>query len=105
MNAIYTIQARPRQTRETEIRVLPAAERYVSQMELCHQLAYGYTASPHDVEALTADKFRQHLRLFPEGQFMALDADTVVGTSTNMRLDINLHNHSPKSWAEVTNDG
>lgn len=105
MNATYTIQARPRQTRETEIRVLPTAERYVYQMESCHQLAYGYTPSPDDVEALTADKFRQHLRLFPEGQFMALDAEIIVGTSTNMRLDVDLHQHSPKSWAEVTNDG
>ncbi len=105
MNATYTIQTRPRQTRETEIRVIPAAERYVDQMEICHQLAYGYMPSPDDVEALTAEKFRQHLRLFPEGQFMALDAETVVGTSTNMRLDIDLNNHSPKSWAEVTNDG
>jgi hypothetical protein len=74
-------------------------------MESCHQRAYGYTPSPEDAEALTAEKFRRHLQLFPEGQFVALDADMVIGTSSNMRLDVDLHKHSARSWAEVTGDG
>jgi hypothetical protein len=102
-----TIHTIPRQGRETQIVVLSAAERYVRQMEKCHQLAYGYSPAPWEPEALTAEKFRQHIRLFPEGQFTALEAasDTVIGTSSNMRLDVDLNKHSVKSWAEITNDG
>jgi len=62
-------------------------------MEMCHQLAYGYTAdeamSELDSEALTAAKFRQHLAIFPAGQFIALDktTDRVVGLTVSMRVD------------------
>jgi hypothetical protein len=59
-----------------------------------------------DGEALTADKFRQHLAIFPEGQFMALDkaTDRVVGLTVSMRVNLDA-NDAAKSWAELTNDG
>jgi len=80
-------------------------------MEMCHQLAYGYTTadivSEDDAaEALTAEKFRQHLAIFPEGQFIALDktTDRVVGLTASMRVNLDAHD-AAKSWAELTNDG
>jgi hypothetical protein len=103
----YTNEYRPKQSGETQIVVLPASLRYTDQMEACHQVAYDYTPSPNDKEALTAAKFRQHLRIFPEGQFIALDTatDTVIGTTSNMRLNLDLHKNDVRSWAEITNDG
>lgn len=103
----HTFEYRPRQSGEAQLVVLPGSSRYADQMEQCHQVAYGYVASPDDVEALTAVKFRQHLRIFPEGQFIALDtaADKVVGTTSNMRMNFDLHKHDVRSWAEITNDG
>jgi hypothetical protein len=103
----YTYEYRPRQSGETQIVVLPGSLRYVDQMERCHQVAYGYAADPNDREALTAVKFRQHLRVFPEGQFIALDTatDTVIGTTSNMRMNIDLHKNDIRSWAEITSDG
>lgn len=98
-----------RQSGDAQIRVIPARMGYANQMEICHQVAYGYSAAGADEEpeSLTAAKFRQHLQIFPEGQFMALDvaADLVVGTSSNMRLNFNLRKQNARSWAEITNDG
>ncbi len=97
-----------RPSRETQIRVLPARMGYADQMESCHQAAYGYSAAEVDEpECLTAEHFRQHLQVFPEGQFMALDTatDLVVGTTSNMRLNFNLRQQNPRSWAEITSDG
>lgn len=87
--------------------VRPSQTRYVEQMAVCHQLAYGYTPDEAGTEDLTAEKYRQHLAIFPEGQFMVLDSarDLVAGTTTNMLVDFNLSQHSPKSWAELTKDG
>ena len=108
-NLNSTYLTRPRQNRDTQIAVVPSSAKYLGQMEMCHQLAYGYTldnASEVDGEALTAEKFRQHLAIFPEGQFMALDkaTDRVVGLTVSMRVNLNAHD-AAKSWSELTNDG
>lgn len=98
----------PRQSGDTSILVVPAHVDYAQQMEQTHQLAYGYTTEyAEEPESLTAEKFREHLAIFPEGQFMALDTHTerVVGTTTNMRLQFDLLKHDVRSWSEITNDG
>lgn len=104
---VYTYECIPRQGRETHTVVLPAAGKYADLMQKCHEESYGYVATPDDAESLTADKFRQHLSIFPEGQFMALDprSNRVAGTTTNMRLEFDLLKHDTRSWAEITNDG
>lgn len=98
-----------RQSGDAQIRVIPARMGYADQMATCHQVAYGYSsaAGDSDPECLTADRFRQHLQIFPEGQFMALDiaTDLVVGTTSNMRLNFDLRKQNARSWAEITNDG
>ncbi len=109
-NLSSTTLTRPRQNRDTQIAVVPSSSSYLGQMELCHQLAYGYSldanASEVDPEALTAEKFRQHLAIFPAGQFIALDKMTnrVVGLTVSMRVNLDAHD-AAKSWAELTNDG
>jgi len=108
-NPNTTFLTRPRQNRDTQFAVVPSSAHYLAQMETCHQLAYGYTLdnpSEADNEALTADKFRQHLEIFPAGQFIAVDkkTDRVVGLTVSMRVDLKAHD-AAKSWAELTNDG
>ena len=109
-NLNSTTLTRPRQNRDTQIAVVPSSAKYLGQMEMCHQLTYGYTpdeaTSELESEALTGAKFRQHLAIFPAGQFIALDkaTDRVVGLTVSMRVDLNAHDEA-KSWAELTNDG
>ena len=104
---VYLNEYRPRQSGDTTIVVIPSQIKYVEQMAQCHQAAYGYTPDTAGSEDLTAEKYARHLELFPEGQFMALEVetDTVVGVTTSMRLDIDPHKPSPRSWAEITSDG
>jgi hypothetical protein len=104
---VYVNEYRPRQSGDTTIVVIPGTLKYVEQMALCHQAAYGYTPEEAGSEDLTAEKYARHLELFPEGQFMALEVETdmVVGVTTNMRLDIDPHKPSLRSWAEITSDG
>lgn len=101
------VRNRPRQSGATPIVVQPAAIGFVDLMERCHQQAYGYGPDQLDAESLTAEKFRNHLSVFPEGQFVALDSRSrqVVGTSTNMRRDFDFARDSAVSWAELTKDG
>ena len=104
MDANFIGTFRPRQNRDTQIAVVPSSAKYLGQMEMCHQQAYGYSGV--DSEALTAAKFRQHLEIFPAGQFIALDksTDRVVGLTVSMRVNLDAHDEA-KSWAELTNDG
>jgi hypothetical protein len=76
-------------------------------MERCHQLGYGYDSSVIDPEVLNAAKFRHHLKVFPEGQFIALDRTSgeVVGLTVSMRVNASLNKHSARSWAAATGDG
>ena len=104
---VYLNEYRPRQSGDTTIVVIPSRPEYVEQMARVHQAAYGYSPEKAGKEDLTAEKYARHLAIFPEGQFMALEVetDTVVGVTTSMRLDIDPHKPSLRSWAEITNDG
>jgi hypothetical protein len=106
---VYQNYTRPRQSGDTTLVVIPATERYLEQMEQCHQAAYGYTAAEAalDDEALTVDKFRQHLQIFPEGQLLALEVetDTVVGTTSNMRVRFDPSRSQMHDWAATTDHG
>lgn len=69
--------------------ILPSNAAYAQQME--DLMAISYRCDPRDLAQKTfnADHFRQHLRVFPEGQFMALDTrvDRVVGVTASMRMN------------------
>ena len=42
-----------------------------------------------DDELLHAEQYRKHLEIFPEGQFVALNGELVVGATTTMRYHFN----------------
>ena len=104
---VYLNEYLPSQSGDTTIIVIPSSLQYVDQMAKCHQVAYGYRPAETSSEDLTADKLARHLEIFPEGQFIALEVetDTVIGMTSSMRLDINPHRPSLRSWAEITSDG
>ena len=86
------------------ISIVPSARRYVAQMEALQHLVYGTTPeAPADV--LRAEHFRRHLKVFPEGQFVALDAGHVVGLTVSMRLAFDPANPFIEPWHITTGDG
>src|SRR6185295_13626736 len=58
-------------------------------------------------ERFKAAHYRKHLELFPDGQFVALDGDRVVGATTTLRLDVDFdhgfdHGHT---FADIIEGG
>lgn len=55
---------------------------HAEALEALQRLVFPHLA---DQEILHADQYRHHLKVFPEGQFVALDGEKVVGGTTTMR--------------------
>jgi len=106
---VHKYHYRYRQSGDAQIVVIPSQSKYVEQMEELHQRAYGYRASgiTDCDECLTAQKFLNHLRVFPEGQFIALDTatDQVVGSTVSMRMDFDPANPVLEAWVKTTDFG
>lgn len=60
------------------------------------------TLSP--AELFRAPHYRKHVELFPEGQFVALEGERVVGMTTAIRLDFDFE-HLDHTFAEVIQGG
>lgn len=102
MNAILE----PASTYGSDIIITPSTVGYVGQMEQIQREAYDIPAD-EPVDVLNADHFRRHLEIFPEGQFLALDPvrDVVVGTTTSMRMQFDLHNPRLEPWEDSIDYG
>lgn len=91
---------------ESSIVVMPSAADYADQMEKLIAVTYGI---PLDQSAygISAEKFRNHIAVFPEGQFIAVDTatDQVVGVTASMRFQFDPRFPLLTRWAETTNYG
>lgn len=87
------------------IAVIHTSEAYFGQMEALQADAYSCKLGEDGL--LTADHFREHLRVFPEGQFIAVDTETnrVVGMTVSMRMDFNPSQPLLDSWNATTSYG
>ena len=92
---------------DAHIVVMPSSAKYAEKMEKLQLLVYNPTAEEGLDGILTADHFRNHLRVFPEGQFIAVDSETdeVVGLTASMRLDYNPAESLLDNWKATTGDG
>lgn len=57
-----------------------------------------------DAERFKAAHYRKHLELFPDGQFVVLDGDAVVGATTTLRLHFDFE-HVSHTFADVIQGG
>jgi GNAT superfamily N-acetyltransferase len=55
-------------------------------------------------ERFRAPHYRKHLEIFPEGQFVALEGERVVGATTTIRLHFDFE-HFRHSFAEILQGG
>jgi hypothetical protein len=83
--------------------IVPSKPQYVNQM--VDVMCATYNVSP--LETYHPDQFRSQIRVFPEGQFVALDRETgrVVGLTVSMRVDYQPEQPLLESWIETTNYG
>ncbi len=64
--------------------VTPTRPEHAEQLETLQTIVFPTLA---DEERFKAAHYRKHVELFPEGQFVVLDGDRVVGMTTTIRLD------------------
>jgi 4-aminobutyrate aminotransferase / (S)-3-amino-2-methylpropionate transaminase / 5-aminovalerate transaminase len=57
-----------------------------------------------DAQRFRAAHYRRHIELFPDGQFVALDGDRVVGATTTLRLRFDFH-HIDHTFADIIQGG
>ena|SRR5215213_3736786 len=83
--------------------VVPSSAKYAEQMVDLMAAAYGCPPE----ETYTPEQFRTQIRVFPEGQFIALDTrtDRVVGLTISMRVNFDPQHALLESWVETTNYG
>ncbi len=55
-------------------------------------------------ERFRAEHYLKHLELFPEGQFVALDGERVVGMASTVRLHFDF-NHGDHTFGEISQGG
>jgi len=55
-------------------------------------------------ERMRAEHYRHHVHLFPEGQFVCLDGDKVVGATTAIRYDFDFE-HPGHEFCEILDGG
>jgi hypothetical protein len=87
----------------SQIVVMPSSARYAQSMEDLMHACYGITPDAPD-QVFTAAMFRQHLEIFPEGQFIAVDTQTdqVVGLTVSMRMNFDpIHQHTESWWSSI----
>lgn len=98
----YNYEQYPSYPRNEEITIVPSQPRYIDQMVDVMCAAYGVPA----VETYTPEQFLSQIRVFPEGQFVAVDADDrVVGLTISMRVDYQPAQPLYENWSETTNYG
>jgi hypothetical protein len=89
--------------RQGRIAIIPTSPAYADQMEDLGHTSYG-TSRQNPDQVLTAPMFREHVNVFPEGQFTAIDttSDSVVGLTVSMRMDFDpTHHHTEQWWSSI----
>ncbi|HVU14014.1 MAG TPA: GNAT family N-acetyltransferase [Phototrophicaceae bacterium] len=89
---------------QRQISIVPSSPRYAEQMQDLMHLVYHTTRENPD-GTFTAAMFRRHRELFPEGQFIALDAGRVIGLTASMRIAFDPEHPFIEAWMETISDG
>ncbi len=81
--------------------VLHTRPEHAEQLEALQQICFPTLA---DAERFKASHYRKHLELFPDGQFVVLDGDRVVGATTTLRLHFDFE-HIAHTFADIIQGG
>jgi ribosomal protein S18 acetylase RimI-like enzyme len=77
-------------------------------METLQHKVYGTDRHHYRGDAIFEEQFRAHMRVFPQGQYIAVDTDrdTVVGLTVSMRVAFDPKHPRPliEPWRTVTNN-
>lgn len=90
-------------TQDSRIQVVPSEAKYANQM--VDLMCDTYHVSKEDT--YDPDQFRSQIRMFPQGQYLAIDThtDRVVGLTISMQVAFDPNQPLLETWVETTNYG
>ncbi|MBC7815197.1 MAG: hypothetical protein H7175_28825 [Burkholderiales bacterium] len=96
--------------RNSSVVIMPSMIEFAEGLAGVMREGYGYTIEEEAIfaDSIPADKFRSHLQVFPEGQWMALetaDNNRPVGITASMRIDFDPTHPFLEPWEKATNFG
>lgn len=89
---------------EDRITVVPSEPQYADEMTAHMARVYGMANGDFD-QIFTAEMYRQHIAVFPEGQFTAFHGDQVVGVTSSMRIRFDPARPMNEPWWVTVGEG
>ena len=78
-----------------------------TQVDHCaqlEQLQFACFPTLDDDQRFKAAHYRRHIAIFPEGQFVVVDGDRVVGATSTIRMEFNFE-HVEHTFEEIIDGG
>ncbi len=91
-----------KETLSSGIEIVPMQAEHAEQLEALQYVVFPTLA---EEEILHADQYRKHVELFPEGQFVALDNDKVIGATSSIRYHFNMNENEHHTFFEIMGGG
>lgn len=82
--------------------IAPMREAHAQQLEALQRIVFPSLA---EEELLHANQFEAHVKLFPGGQFVALDGETVIGATSSIRYHFDIDKNERHSFFEIMGGG
>lgn len=91
-----------KETLSSGITILPMQKKYAWQLEALQRIVFPNLL---EEELLHVDQYKAHVELFPEGQFVALNGDCVIGATSSIRYHFNIHSKEHHSFFGIMGGG
>ncbi len=75
---------------------------HAGQLEALQRIVFPNLA---EEELLHAAQYKKHVELFPEGQFVAMDNDKVIGATSTIRYHFDINNNEHHTFFEIMGGG
>lgn len=87
---------------QTGILITTMQPEHAEQLEALQRIVFPNLA---EEELLHADQYKKHVEIFPEGQFVALDGDKVVGATSTIRYHFDINHQEHHTFFEIMGGG
>ena len=82
--------------------IVPMQAKHAEQLEALQRIVFPNLA---EEELLHANQYKKHVEIFPEGQFVALDGDKVVGATSTIRYHFDIDHQEHHTFFEIMGGG
>ena len=82
--------------------IIPMQQEHAEQLEALQRIVFPNLV---EEELLHAEQYKRHVDIFPEGQFVALDGDKVVGATSTIRYHFDINHQEHHTFFEIMGGG